>query len=106
MADAIEFSAQFDDGKMIIERRDGKPIDVITHEELGANCVEILELNSTGHAVKAMQCLLNCHGAHLDEDGIFGSCTQTELMIYQDRKGLPVTGECTMLEWEILIHEN
>ena len=99
----LKLEAMFDDGKLIISRQDGEPISIITHEELDGDCVEVLELNSTGNAVKALQALLNCHGQHLEVDGIFGNLTQTALIIFQDNKGLPPTGECSNLEWCALI---
>lgn len=104
MTDPIKLTADFDDqGRMIIERMDGQPISIITHEELSEDCVEVLEIGNSGHAVKALQCLLNAHGQHLDEDGIFGSMTQTALIIFQDQLQLPATGTCDMLTWEKLI---
>lgn len=98
----IKLSASFEDGKLVIERQDGEPISIITHEEIDGECVEVLELGNSGHAVKALQCLLNCHGQHLDEDGIFGTLTQTALISFQDSKKLPATGECGQLEWQAL----
>lgn len=99
----LKLEAMFDDGKLIISRQDGEPISIITHEELDGDCVEVLELNSTGNAVKALQALLNCHGQHLEVDGIFGALTQTALIIFQDSKKLQPTGECSNLEWCALI---
>ena len=106
MDDVIEIAAEFVDGKMILSRIDGQPISVITHEELDSKCIEVLEFGCRGNAVKALQALLNCHGAHLEIDGIFGTYTQTALMIYQDAQKLSATGTCSMLEWEKLINEN
>ena len=104
MAEIIKLSAEItDDGALVIERQDGQPISIITHEELSGDCVEVLEINSSGHAVKALQALLNCHGQHLDEDGIFGPMTQTSLIIFQDDVGLPATGTADLLTWEKLI---
>lgn len=104
MNDPIKLAADFDDqGRMIIERMDGQPISIFTHEELLEDCVEVLEIGNSGHAVKALQCLLNAHGQHLEEDGIFGSMTQTALIIFQDQLQLPSTGTCDMLTWEKLI---
>lgn len=104
MADPIKLYADFDDdGRLIIEREDRQPISIITHEELSEDCVEVLEISSTGHAVKALQALLNAHGQHLEEDGIFGSLTQTALIIFQDQKQLPANGTCDMITWQALI---
>lgn len=102
-ANVIELAALFEDGKMQISRKDGKPISLITHEELEGDCIEVLEYGCKGNAVKALQALLNCHGQHLDVDGIFGSLTQTALIIFQDQKQLPATGTASNLEWTALI---
>ena len=105
MSEAIELYASFDDdGRLIIERKDRQPIGIITHEELADECIEILEYGAAGNAVKAMQALLNCHGQHLETDGIFGELTQTALIIYQDQKALASQpGTCDILTWQSLI---
>lgn len=104
MSEAIDLYASFDDdGRLIIERKDRQPITIITHEELAEECIEVLEYGSSGNAVKALQALLNCHGQHLETDGIFGELTQTALIIYQDQKGLPANGTCDILTWQSLI---
>lgn len=100
----IRLLADFDEsGRLIIERQDGQPISIITHEELSDECIEVVEFGCTGNAVKALQALLNCHGQHLEVDGIFGNLTQTALIIYQDQKGIPSSGICDMLVWQHLI---
>ena len=99
----LELAASFDDGKLTISRKDGQPISLITHEDVEGDCFEVVEYGSTGNAVKALQALLNCHGQHLDVDGIFGSLTQTALIIYQDQEGLPATGTADLLVWSALI---
>lgn len=99
----IKLNASFSDGKLIIACQDGEPISLITREEIASECVEVLEIGNSGNAVKALQALLNCHGQHLEVDGIFGNLTQTALIIFQDNKGLPPTGECSALEWCALI---
>ena len=100
----LKLEASFDDGRLIIQREDRQPISIITHEELSEECVEVLELNSgSRNAVIAMQALLNCHGQHIEIDGIFGPITQTALIIFQDQKKLPATGTCDALTWSALI---
>ena len=100
----LKLEASFDDGKLIIRREGGEPISLITHEELDGECVEILELGSgSRNAVIALQALLNCHGQHLETDGIFGPLTQTALIIFQDQVKLPATGTCDLLTWQALI---
>lgn len=99
----MALDAVFDEGHIIISRQDGKPISIITHEEVETECVEVLEYGDTGNAVKAMQCLLNCHGQHLEADGIFGNLTQTALIIFQDSEKLNANGVCDSLTWSALI---
>lgn len=104
MADVIDLYASFDDdGRLIIERQDRQPISIITHEELSEECFEVVEYGSSGNAVKALQALLNCNGQHLEVDGIFGSLTQTSLIIYQDLVQLPANGVADIRVWESLI---
>ena len=93
----IKLYASFDNGRLVIERQDAKPIDIITHEELNDNAVEIVEFGSKGDAVKAVQGLLNCHKQKLIVDGIFGKLTQDAL--------IAVTGDsvCSFSTWEKLI---
>lgn len=99
----IKLEAVFEDGKLTLSRQDGKPISVITRGEIEEGCVEVVEYGSSGNAVKALQALLNCHGQHLEVDGIFGALTQTALIIFEDNKGLPADGCCSQLVWEALI---
>lgn len=103
MDEVIKLYASFEDGKLVIERQDGQPISIITHEEVDGECVEVLEFGAKGNAVKAMQSLLNCHGQHLETDGIFGSLTQTALIIFQDSAKLNANGVCDGLTWTALI---
>lgn len=100
----LKLEASFDEGRLIIQREDRQPISIITHEEMSEECVEVLELNcGSRNAVIAMQALLNCHGQHIETDGIFGPLTQTALIIFQDQKKLPATGTCDALTWSALI---
>ena len=99
----LELCAVFESGQLRISRKDGQPISLITHEELSSECFEIVEYGSSGNAVKALQALLNCHGQHLEVDGVFGSLTQTALIIYQDSVKLPATGVADLLVWSSLI---
>ena len=99
----IELYASFDDGKLVIERKDAQPIAMISRDEENDTAVEIVEYGSSGNAVKALQALLNCHDQHLEVDGSFGPLTQTALIIFQDQKKIPATGECDALTWQALI---
>lgn len=95
MKEVIELLADISDGVLTIKRKDGDAISVITNDDSPA--IEIVEFGCTGDAVKACQALLNCHGAKLVVDGIFGNLTQTALM--------NITGSsvCNLPEWIILI---
>lgn len=100
----LKLDASFEDGGLLIRRQDGRPIALITHEETDGECIEVLELgNGSRNAITAMQALLNCHGQHLETDGIFGPLTQTALIIFQDQQKLPATGTCDVLTWAALI---
>ena len=102
MDEVLKLYASFEDGKLIIERQDGEPLEF--NNPLSSNeCVEILDYGSKGNAVKALQALLNCHGQHLEVDGIFGIFTQTALAIYQDSKGLTPDGTVSREVWESLV---
>lgn len=101
----LMLSALVDDGNLIISRQDGQPIDIIAREDFDGSCIQVLEINDTGNAVKALQALLNAHGQHLDVDGIFGPATQTALIIFQDSIGMNGTGTCDAQTWACLIKE-
>ena len=103
MDNAIDLYASFEDGKLIIERKDAQPIAMISRDEVDGECVEVVEFGIYGNAVKAVQALLNCHGQHLEVDGIFGALTQTALIIYQDLVQLPADGVANISVWESLI---
>ena len=101
MDEVIKLYASFEDGKLIIERQDGEPISLIARDD--TSCVEVLEYGDFGHAVKALQSLLNCHGNHLDEDGIFGALTQQAVEAFQHDHGLSETGCVDYAVWTALI---
>ena len=96
----IKLFASFDNGKLVIERQDAQSIDIIAHDEVNDNAVEVVEYGGKGDAVKAVQALLNCHGQKLAVDGIFGKLTQDAL--------LAVTGEiaCSFTAWQKLIRRS
>ena len=89
----LKLSASFEDGKLIIERQDGKPIK----EFYTGECVEVLKFGSKGNAVKALQALLNCKGYSIAIDGVFGNQTGTAL------KNFCGSGVCNSYVWEQLI---
>ena len=101
----LMLSALVDDGNLIISRQDGQPIDIMAREDFDGSCIQVLEINDTGNAVKALQALLNVHCQHLDVDGIFGPATQTALIIFHDSKGINCTGTCDAQTWAYLIKE-
>lgn len=102
MGEVLKLYASFEDGKLIIERQDGAPLE-FENPVVNDECVEVLEFGCTGNAVKALQALLNCHGQHLEIDGIFGNITQTALMIYQDSKGMAQDGVASKEVWLSLV---
>lgn len=102
MDEILKLYASFEDGKLIIERQDGEPLDFDNPVSSSGDCVEVLEYGCKGNAVKALQALLNCHGQHLEVDGIFGSLTQDALFIFQDQNRLSC-GACNKETWEVLI---
>lgn len=102
----IKLFASFEDGKLVIERQDGMPISIIAQDDVNADCIEVLEFGCQGNAVKALQALLNCHGQHLEIDGIFGNLTQTALIIFQDAHKINASGVCDMITWEALTKGN
>ena len=103
MDEAIKLYADFEDGKLIIERQDGQPISIFTHEEQTDEVLEVLEFGCSGNTVKALQALLNAHGQHLEIDGIFGRCTQQSLLIFKDQNKLGASPVADLPVWEALI---
>ena len=105
----IDLLAEIADGKLTICRKDGKPITVLVRDDPDDNQaahyqydLDVLpvgcpEYGSTGDAVKACQALLNCHGAALKVDGIFGALTQEALLA---KTGSTI---CNMPVWYKLI---
>lgn len=101
MDEVLKLYASFDDGKLIIERQDGEPLEFTS--SLTGDCVEIVEYGSKGNAVKALQALLNCHGQHLEVDGVFGNLTQDALLTFADTNRLKCSGVCDKQIWDMLI---
>lgn len=102
MDEVLKLYASFEDGKLIIERQDGEPLE-FNSPVIDGECVEVLEFGCSGNAVKALQSLLNCHGQHLEVDGIFGNLTQTALNIFKDSVRLVPDGVVDMSVWTALI---
>ena len=102
MDEVLKLYASFEDGKLIIERQDGEPLE-FNSPVIDGECVEVLEFGCVGNAVKALQSLLNCHGQHLEVDGIFGNLTQTALNIFKDSVRLVPDGVADMSVWTALI---
>ena len=103
MDETIKLYADFSDGKLIIERQDGQPISIFTHEQQNADVLEVLEFGSKGNAVKALQALLNAHGQHLEIDGNFGPLTQQALLIFKDLHKMNASPVADLEVWEALI---
>ena len=60
---------------------------------------------SEGDAVKALQAILRGYGYKLDGDasGKFGRHTMFALRLYQNKQGLPITGETDLATWTSLL---
>ena len=63
----------------------------------------VLQYGATGAAVRALQALLNAHGAKLAIDGSFGPATRAALRSYQKENGLTIDGSCGPQSWGSLI---
>lgn len=62
----------------------------------------LLKKGSKGNAVKALQILLignNCSCGKYGADGDFGTATENAVMMFQDRNGLNVDGQCGPQTW-------
>ncbi len=63
----------------------------------------MLVRNSRGEAVRALQNLLNMHGAKLSVDGSFGPATENAVKAFQTKNGLKADGKCGSLTWSALL---
>lgn len=63
----------------------------------------VLQYGAKGEAVRALQALLNAHGAKLTIDGSFGPATRAAVRQYQKSKGLTIDGSCGPQTWGSLI---
>jgi hypothetical protein len=63
----------------------------------------LIKNGDTGPEVRAVQLLLNAHGANLNPDGIFGPLTQTAVEDFQTDKGLSEDINVGPETWEALI---
>lgn len=62
----------------------------------------LLKVGSKGESVKALQILLIGHGCSCGKygaDGDFGTATENAVMMFQDRNGLNVDGQCGPQTW-------
>lgn len=62
----------------------------------------VLSKGCKGEAVKALQALLNLHGAALDVDGSFGPATDAAVRDFQQRHGLAIDGSVGPKTWAAL----
>lgn len=62
----------------------------------------LLKLGSTGQKVKDVQHALNLCGNNIREDGVFGADTDQVLRVFQQHRGLPVTGTTDPATWVAL----
>lgn len=63
----------------------------------------ILVRNSRGESVRALQSLLNLHGASLTVDGSYGPATENAVKAFQTKNGLPADGKCGPVTWGALL---
>lgn len=63
----------------------------------------ILVRNSRGESVRALQSLLNLHGASLTVDGSYGPATEKAVKEFQTKNGLSVDGKCGPITWGALL---
>ena len=63
----------------------------------------ILGRNSSGEPVRALQCLLDMHGATLSVDGNFGPATEKAVKAFQTKKGLTADGKCGPITWKAML---
>lgn len=63
----------------------------------------ILGLNSRGETVRALQSLLNVHGASLSVDGSYGPATKKAVMNFQTENNLEVDGYCGPATWSAVL---
>lgn len=66
------------------------------------NTLITLKKGTSGTDVKILQCLLNCDGANLTVDGIFGSGTDAAVKTFQRSKNLTADGIVGAKTWEAL----
>ncbi len=63
----------------------------------------ILVRNSRGESVRALQSLLNLHGATLSVDGSYGPATEKAVKAFQTKNGLAVDGKCGPATWGAIL---
>lgn len=63
----------------------------------------ILVRNSRGESVRALQSLLNLHGATISVDGSFGPATENAVKAFQTKNDLSVDGKCGPATWGALL---
>ena len=63
----------------------------------------ILVRNSRGESVRALQSLLNLHGATLSVDGSYGPATENAVKAFQTKNTLSVDGKCGPVTWGALL---
>ena len=63
----------------------------------------ILARGSRGESVRALQSLLNMHGATLSVDGSFGPATEKAVKAFQTENALAADGKCGSATWGALL---
>lgn len=63
----------------------------------------ILVRNSRGESVRALQSLLNMHGANLSVDGSYGPATEKAVKAFQTENKLEADGKCGPITWSAIL---
>lgn len=63
----------------------------------------ILVRNSRGESVRALQSLLNLHGASLSVDGSYGPATEKAVKAFQTKNSLEADGKCGPVTWSAIL---
>lgn len=71
--------------------------------DVDPNSLPALVKDYRGPAVKRAQRLLEKHGVKCSQDGDFGPKTQAAVKEFQQKKGLPVTGDVDKATWAALL---
>ena len=80
-----------------------KSTPTATNSAVDVDSLPALVKDYRGPAVKRAQRLLEKHGVQCAQDGDFGPKTQSAVKQFQQKKGLPVTGDVDKATWAALL---